>query len=243
MDAVPTYYTSATESCEKVGNVKLKKTATQKHSNAYSSGIYLITKTTSDIKEIKKNQTKTEVTNTEKTKVALAAEEKWMSLLEDKAKLAAKLISSGNKNIEIVHSVISHISDNKHLIHGLLDAITLHEESMGIINEKETSRAITGPYINLLSLFNALKFYPVISELPKESIKQYIDADAHIICMSIGSNFNRITLNFLSTGELNFRHVDKTTGRVRISGSAFFGKDENINDMKKIKKLISFIKM
>lgn len=242
MDAIPTYYTSATESCEKVGNVKLKKTATQKHSSAYSSGIYLIEKTTSEIKETKKNQTKTEVISTEKAKVALAIEEEWMLLLEGKAKLAAKLISSGTKNIKIVHSVISDINNNKYLIHDLLDAITLHEESMGEINEKETSSVISGPNINLLSLFNALKFYPVISELPKESIRQYIDADAHIICMSIGSDFNKITLNFLSTGELTFRHVDKTTGRVRISGSAFFGKDENINDMKKIKKLISFIK-
>ncbi|MGS9998277.1 hypothetical protein ACVNHD_22605, partial [Klebsiella pneumoniae] len=80
-----------------------------------------------------------------------------------------------------------------------------------------------GPNISLLSLFNALKFYPVISTLPKEMVSQYIDADAHIVWMVIGDNNNKININFMSTGELLFRHIDKTTGRVRISGSAFFG--------------------
>ncbi|MCV8934859.1 hypothetical protein ODW09_23345 [Escherichia coli] len=235
MDTCPTYFNQNAEMSE--GVVHLKKSETKKNSSAYSSVFYIQTSSTSNTIETKIHS---ETSQKEILKNDII-EELWIKSLEEKAILAAELISKGISNADIVGRVISNLKYNKALISDLKVAIEKHKDAMKNIISEENTSAIKGPNINILSLFNALKFYPVISSLPEEAVTHYIDADAHIVGMVIGEKTNKININFLSNGELSFRHVDTTTGRIRISGSAFFGKDENIKDMSKIKKLISFV--
>lgn len=237
MDVQPTYYTQDAEMHEIVINIR--KPSTEKRGEGKSSIFY--TKTSSVSKTI---ETKSYTTHLKPFIEKKDNEEHlWLKNLEQKAKLAAELISKGESNTDIIGVITSSLNQNKTLVEDLKNAIEAHKESMKNVSDKNNESEIKGPNISLLSLFNALKFYPVISTLPKEMVSQYIDANAHIVGMVIGDNNNKININFMSTGELLFRHIDKTTGRVRISGSAFFGKDENIKDMKKIKKLISFVKI
>lgn len=236
MDTCPTYFNQNAEMSE--GVVHLKKFETKKNSSAYSSVFYIETSAISNTIETKVHS---ETSKKEELKND-TIEELWIKTLEEKAILAADLISKGISNSDIVGRVISNLKYNKPLISDLKMAIEKHKDAMKNIMSEDNVSAIKGPNINILSLFNALKFYPVMSSLPTEAITHYIDADAHIIGIVIGEKTNKININFLSNGELSFRHVDTTTGRIRISGSAFFGKDENIKDMNKIKKLISFVK-
>lgn len=236
MDTCPTYFNQNAEMSE--GVVHLKKSETKKNSSAYSSVFYIETSAISNTIETKVHS---ETSKKEELKND-TIEELWIKTLEEKAILAADLISKGISNSDIVGRVISNLKYNKPLISDLKMAIEKHKDAMKNIMSEDNVSAIKGPNINILSLFNALKFYPVMSSLPTEAITHYIDADAHIIGIVIGEKTNKININFLSNGELSFRHVDTTTGRIRISGSAFFGKDENIKDMNKIKKLISFVK-
>ena len=236
MDTCPTYFNQNAEMSE--GVVHLKKSETKKNSSAYSSVFYIETSAISNTIETKVHS---ETSKKEELKND-TIEELWIKTLEEKAILAADLISKGISNSDIVGRVISNLKYNKPLISDLKMAIEKHKDAMKNIMSEDNVSAIKGPNINILSLFNALKFYPVMSSLPTEAITHYIDADAHIIGIVIGEKTNQININFLSNGELSFRHVDTTTGRIRISGSAFFGKDENIKDMNKIKKLISFVK-
>ncbi|MEX5731308.1 hypothetical protein [Providencia hangzhouensis] len=154
--------------------------------------------------------------------------ELWIVNLEELAKKAMhdRKIKS---NIAIVISVIDDLRmANKSIIDSLFsnDACS--------VSDYEN--------INLSSFFHAIRF---IREIPLFYINNgvlSIDKDSFYVNMSFVNKYNRLDITFIENGEINYRFTDHGGGRVRISGSSFFGTGRNQSETKKISKLLSLIR-
>ncbi|MCD6615277.1 hypothetical protein LSI99_25230, partial [Klebsiella quasipneumoniae subsp. similipneumoniae] len=73
----------------------------------------------------------------------------WLKNLEQKAKLAAELISKGESNTDIIGVITSSLNQNKTLVEDLKNAIEAHKESMKNVSDKNNESEIKGPNISL----------------------------------------------------------------------------------------------
>lgn len=170
----------------------------------------------------------------------------WYRIIEDVALEAKGMLDGKHSNMDVINGVINKVKFFEEFKIDLASAIEKHRHSIEEKHNNEEfdttpiNKNIGEPNINLMSMFHLIKFYPVFLE-SKASFNHYIDADSHFVGIVSGDLLNNISVLFKDDGEIYFRHVDKTSGRIRISGTAFFGKDKNLADAKKIRKILSFV--
>lgn len=170
----------------------------------------------------------------------------WYGIVENIALKAKGMLDGKHSNMDVINGVINEVRFFNEFKIDLVSAIEKHRQSVEEnqnneeVNAEPISEVMGKPNVNLMSMFHLIKFYPVFLE-SKASFNHYIDADSHFVGIVSGSFLNNISILFKDDGEIYFRHVDKTSGRIRISGTAFFGKDKNLADAKKIRKILSFV--
>lgn len=148
----------------------------------------------------------------------------WVSFLEKQAKIAYQK-KSMSSNYVIVRDVIGSLSS--------IDVKSKFTSLDFIFKNIEREDNV----VSLPSLFHTIKF---IREIHHSFIKRsvfFIDKDSLYVNMSFITQDSRLDLTFMDNGEVNFRVVDCEKGRVRITGSSFFGVGKNQGETKKINKL------
>ncbi|MGC6655583.1 hypothetical protein [Pantoea sp. EEL5] len=153
----------------------------------------------------------------------------WMQFLENKAKEALENKKKEKDSYYIVQQLKKEVQSKcKEKKYNYLETL-LANDNFNI-------------EVSLPSLFNSIRFtYEMSSDVIDKSVF-FIDTDSQYVNMAFVNSESRLDLTFKDNGEISFRFIDCDGGRIRITGTSFFGLGGNQKETRKINKLIGLAK-